>query len=47
MSNFKQWANWTNQGKSSTPRKIAGAAFGAYLVVSNLLLFTAPHLMHR
>jgi hypothetical protein len=42
-----QWNSWEEQDRSSALRKIAGAAFGAYLVVSNLFLFAAPHLIHR
>jgi hypothetical protein len=47
MSMNKQWSSWEEQDKSSALRRFAGAAFGAYLVASNLFLFTAPHLLHR
>lgn len=47
MSTNNQWSSWEKQDKSSALRSIAGAAFGAYLVASNLFLFTAPHLLHR
>ncbi len=47
MTTNKQWNSWEMQDRPSALRKIVGAALGAYLVVSNLFLFTAPHLIHR
>ncbi|MBW2713178.1 MAG: hypothetical protein JRC77_05445 [Deltaproteobacteria bacterium] len=47
MSFTQQWASWEDEDQADTLRKVAGAVFGAYLIVSNLLLFTAPHLMHQ